>query len=493
MSEMPKITIDFLSLNFATISPMIVAIIAGLLILCIDLANKKLDKSLYIMLTVLALLIDLGFVLGFDSDTRGFFDLLLFDGVATLGQIIIIVGSIFFVLLYFNKLRFQELRYPEYFALYLFVVAGFQFMVTSDSLILIFVSLETSSMALYTMIAMHNRLTAIEAAIKYFTMGALSTAFFAFGSMVFYAQTGSVELSEISQVLTANNFSNYFITLVGACFIIAALGFKLSLFPFHLWVADVYEGSTSALAGFISVVPKIAGFIVALRFFEIFIIHDDKFIELILYVIVVLTMTIPNVIALLQNDIKRMLAYSSVSNAGFAMSAILIGTTQATESLFLYWIMFFLANLGAFSILWLKRTKDYNNGSDHTLEKYKGLIKTSPLIACLMGVFMITLAGLPPFSLFWGKLYLIGNAVNAGHIILAIIMILNSAIAAFYYLKPVVAIFLKQPDENTIQLVNMTQMIKFVAIISAIFTICAIFIVEPLLQIISFYTQISGF
>ncbi|AXX93571.1 NADH-quinone oxidoreductase subunit NuoN [Malaciobacter molluscorum LMG 25693] len=493
MSEIPKITVDFFSLNFATIAPMIIVIVAALLILCIDLANKHLDKSLYIILAILALLIDLGFVLGFDSDTRGFFDLLLFDGVATLSQVIIIISSIFFMLLYFNKLKFHELNYPEYFALYLFAVAGFQFMVTSDSLILIFVALETSSMALYTMIAMHNRLTAIEAAIKYFTMGALSTAFFAFGSMIFYAQTGSVELSEISQVLTASGFNNYTIVLVGTCFIVAALAFKLSLFPFHLWVADVYEGSTSALAGFLSVVPKIAGFIVALRFFEIFIIHNDKFIEMLLYVIVILTMTIPNVIALLQNDFKRMLAYSSISNAGFAMAAILIGTTQATQSLFLYWIMFFITNLGAFAILWLNRTKNYTENSDDNLKKYKGLIKTSPLIATLMGIFMISLAGLPPFSLFWGKLYLIGSAVNAGHLILAVVMILNSAIAAYYYLKPVVFIFLNEPENDTLKLENSTSIIKFVVITSAIFTIFSIFIIEPLLQIISYYTQISGF
>lgn len=493
MNEIPKIAIDFASLNFSTITPMIVAIVAALIILCVDLATKKLDKSLYLTLTILALIVDLGFVFGFNSDARGFFDLLLVDGVSTLAQAIIVIASIFFIILGFAKLRFQEFRYPEYFALYLFMVAGFQFMASSDSLILIFVALETSSLALYTMIAMHNRLNAIEAAIKYFTMGALTAAFFAFGSMILYAQTGSVELGQISLILTQTEFENYFVILIAATFIIAALAFKLSLFPFHLWVADVYEGSTSALAGFISVVPKIAAFVVALRFFEIFIVNNDLFIQTILYTIVILTMTIPNIIALLQNDIKRMLAYSSVSNAGFAMGAILIGTNQATQALFLYWIMFFITNLGGFTMLWLNRTKQYDKGSDHSMQKYAGLIKTSPKVAVLMALFMLTLAGLPPFALFWGKLYLIGSAVNAGFMFLAFMMIINSAIAAYYYLKPVVYMFLKQPDEPMLYLQNATPIMKYLAIFCAVITIASIFTIEPLLQIITYYTQISGF
>ncbi|WP_320035372.1 NADH-quinone oxidoreductase subunit NuoN [Halarcobacter sp.] len=493
-SVIPPVAIDFASLNFTTIVPMLMAIVGALVILCVDLVNKKLDKSLYVMLTVLFLFVDLGTLIGYSGNVRGFFDLLLVDGIAILSQAIIVFASILFILTAMNKLRFQEHRYPEYFALYLFVVAGFQFMVSSDSLILIFVGLETSSMALYTLIAMHNRKNAIEAAIKYFTMGALATAFFAFGSMIFYAVTGTVELGQISEVLTESNFENYPVILLGVVFLLGALGFKLSLVPYHTWVADVYEGSTASLAGFLSVVPKIAGFVVALRFFEIFVASGDMYVEIILYATVVLTMTIPNIIALVQTDIKRMLAYSSISNAGFAMGAILIGTTQATNALFLYWIMFFITNLGGFTMLWLNRNKDYSFASDHSLEKYSGIIKTSPFTATMMGLFFLSLAGVPPFSLFWGKMYLIGSAVNAGYIILALIMAINSAIAAYYYLKPIVYIFLKEPAEDGIKcMVNATGPVKTVIGFCAIVTILSIFLVEPLLNIISYYVQISGY
>lgn len=496
MNSIPPIAIEFASLNFPTIIPMIVAIVGALVILIIDLVNKNLDKSLYVMIAVLFLLIDLGTLIGFTSDVRGFFDLLLVDGIAILSQIIIVIASLLFVLTAMGKLRFQEYRYPEYFALYLFMVAGFQFMVSSDSLILILVGLETASMALYTIIAMHNRANALEAAIKYFTMGALSTAFFAFGSLIFYALTGTVELGKVSEVLVASEYENYPLVLLGVIFMLGALGFKLSLVPYHTWVADVYEGSTAALAGFLSIVPKMAGFVVALRFFEIFIASNDPFVEIILYITVVLTITIPNIIALLQNDINRMLAYSSISNAGFAMTAILIGTTQATQALFLYWLMFLITNLGAFSMLWINRSKDYNTfSSDHAMEKYSGLIKKEPFSALMMGLFLFSLAGIPPFALFWGKLYLIGSAVNAGYIILALIMVINSAIAGYYYLKPIVFMFLKEPNKEVEVkfLSNSTPTIKGLIGFCAVLVIFSIFLIEPLLEIISYYVQISGY
>jgi NADH-quinone oxidoreductase subunit N len=492
----PPISVDLAALNLPSLVPMLVAIIGALGILCIDLATKNLHKSLYVMLTILVLIIDLGTVIGYGGATRGFFDVMLMDGIAILSQIIIIVASALFILLALSQQRFHEYRYPEYFALFLFMIAGFQFMVASDNLILIFVGLETASMALYTLIAMHNRDKSTEAAIKYFTMGALAAAFFAFGSMIFYGLTGSVELGQISQTLVASNFDNYPLILVGIVFILGGLGFKLSLVPFHTWAPDVYEGSSSAMAGYMSIVPKIAAFIVALRFFEIFVSVDNAWVEMILYIVVITTMTLPNMVALVQTDVKRMLAYSSISHAGFVMGAILVGTSQATEGLFLYWILFTFTNLGAFAMLWINRTKnDHGFQSDHPFEKFSGLVKISPISASIMGLFMLSLAGVPPFSLFWGKMFLIGATVNGGHIILALIMALNSAIAAYYYLKLIVYMFLKAPqdDDRIDYMGNANNSLRTVIGISAIITITSIFYINPLLEMISTYVQISGF
>jgi NADH-quinone oxidoreductase subunit N len=490
------ITVDIEALNLPSLVPMLVAIVGALVILCIDLVTKNLHKSLYVMLTILIIIIDLGALIGYSGATRGFFDVMLMDGISILSQIIVLVASGLFIILALSQQRFHEYRYPEYFALFLFMIAGFQFMVASDNLILIFVGLETASMALYTLIAMHNRDKSTEAAIKYFTMGALAAGFFAFGSMIFYGLTGSVELGQISASLVASDFANYPIVLLGVVFIIGGLGFKLSLVPFHTWAPDVYEGSSSAMAGYMSIVPKIAAFVVALRFFEIFVSVDNAWVEMVLYIIVITTMTLPNMVALVQTDVKRMLAYSSVSHAGFVMGAILVGTTQATEGLFLYWILFTFTNLGAFAMLWVNRTKnDHGFQSDHPFEKFSGLIKIAPVPATIMGLFLLSLAGVPPFSLFWGKMFLIGAAVNGGYIILALIMALNSAIAAYYYLKLIVYMFLKEPraDDRIEFMGNANQPLKTVIGVSAIITITSIIYIDPLLDVISTYVQMSGF
>ncbi len=500
MLEPINISLD--SLNLGTIAPISIAIIGALGILLTDIFNKNKHKSLYVILVVLFLIFDLFTLLSFNGEPRGLFDLMFVDGIAVLSQCIIIGGSILFILLGLSKLRLQEFRYAEYFALYLFAVAGFQFMVSSDSLILIFVGLETSSLALYTLIAMHNRMVSIEAAVKYFTMGALAAAFFVFGSMIFYAITGTVELAQMAQVLSQDgflsmkNYSNYILVLVGFAFMFAAIGFKLSLFPYHVWVPDVYQGSTSALAGFISVVPKIAGFVVALRFFEIFIHANDIIIQTILYVTVILTMTIPNLIALQQKDIKRMLAYSSISNAGMAMAAIVIGTQQATNALFLYWILFTITNFGAFGMLWLNRGKEFKDyESPYTFIKFSGLAQISPFTASILALFLFALSGLPPFALFWGKMYLISSAVNSGHIALAIIMVLNSVIAAYYYLRPISYMFLRDVEQgaNPEFMQNATTPTKSIVGFAVFLTIIAVLLIDPLLNIISTLVSNSGF
>lgn len=496
------ISISLESLNLGTLAPMVIAIIGALSILLTDLFNKNKHKSLYVMLVILFLVFDLFTLLAFSGEERGMFDIMLLDGIAILSQCIIIGGSILFIFFGLSKLRFQDFRHAEYFALYLFMVAGFQFMVSSDSLILIFVGLETASLALYTMIAMHNRMVSIEAAVKYFTMGALAAAFFVFGSMIFYALTGSLELAQISQVLSEQNylsnenFSNYVMMLVGFVFMFAALGFKLSLFPFHTWVPDVYQGSTSALAGFMSVIPKMAGFVVALRFFDVFVHSGDEIVHFMLYITVILTMTIPNLIALQQTDIKRMLAYSSVSNAGMAMAAILIGTTQATNALFLYWILFTITNFGAFGMLWLNRGKEYADyNSPYSFKKYSGLAQISPFTASILAMFLFALTGLPPFALFWGKMYLVASAVNAGEIALAVMIVLNSAIAAYYYLRPVSYMFLRDPEEatNTKFMQNASTPMKSVVGLAVFLAVTSIFFIEPLLNVISYYVGNSGF
>jgi NADH-quinone oxidoreductase subunit N len=487
-----------------TLAPMLIPIIGALLIIVIDLFKSEQDKTLYVMLSLLILGVD--FVALVDSaglfldngTITGVFDMMLIDGLAILSQFIIVGASMLFIPLALTHKRFHEFSYPEFFALFLFMIAGFQFMVATDNLILIFVGLETASLALYTLIAMHNRDKSFEAAVKYFTMGALAAGFFSFGSMVFYALTGSVEINQIAAVLEANNYADIGFVLVGVVFLLASFGFKLSMVPFHTWTPDVYEGSSAALAGYMSIVPKIAAFIVAMRLFE-FLIHSGVvWLEVILYMGVVMTMTMANIWALVQTDVKRMLAYSSISHAGFVMAAILIGTTQSNSALFLYWILFSFTNLGSFSMLWISRQKNLpaHQQSDHSYDKFAGMVKTSPVAASIMALFMLSLAGLPPFALFWGKLYMLSAAVSSGYTVLALIMALNSAIAGYYYLKLIVYMFMKDPvveNNGHVYSANATLPLKTIIGFAAIGTIFAFIAVNQLLEFVTLFVYNSGY
>ena len=491
------ISVSLSSLHLSTLMPMIIVILGGLGILCIDLINKNLSKSLYVMLSILVLVIDLGVVLGYSGPNRGMFGMILSDGIATLGQIIILVASMLFIPLALTSKRFHEYSHPEFFALFLFMTAGFQFMVATDNLMLIFIGLETASLSLYTIIALHNLEKSFEAAIKYFTMGALAAGFFVFAAMLLYAVTGSVELHNIAKVVAAGSFATQLGLLGAVAFMFAALGFKLSFIPFHTWVPDVYEGASAATAGYISIVPKIAGLIVALRFFDIFITAGNEWVYNVLYVIIIVTMTFSNIMALVQESVKRMLAYSSISHAGFVMTAVLVDTTAAHNALFLYWIMFTFTNLGAFAMLWISRYKksEFSAKYDHPYKKFAGMVTIKPIAATIMAIFMLSLAGVPPFALFWGKLYLLGAIINSGNTFLAILMVLNSAIAAYYYLKLVVFMFLKEPDKkaNIAYMKNASTALKTIVGFSAAVTILAIFTIEPFLEMISSYVVASGF
>ena len=498
------VNVSLESLNLMTLAPMLIPIIGALLILVIDLFKSNLDKTLYVGISLLFLimdfvaLVDASGVFMQDGTVMGVFDVMLIDGLAILSQFIIVAVSMLFIPLALTHKRFHEFSYPEFFALFLFMISGFQFMVASDNLILIFVGLETASLALYTLIALHNRDKSFEAAVKYFTMGALAAGFYSFGAMIFYALTGSVELNQIASVLESNGYVDIGYVLVAATFMLASFGFKLSIVPFHTWTPDVYEGSSAAMAGYMSIVPKLAAFIVAMRIFE-FLVHSNiVWLEIVLYTFVVITMTAANMWALVQNDVKRMLAYSSISHAGFVMAAILIGTTQANSALFMYWVLFSFTNLGSFTMLWISRQKHLpeHQRSDHSFDKFAGMIKTSPMAAIIMALFMLSLAGIPPFALFWGKLYMISAAVTGGYTLLALIMALNSAIAGYYYVKLIVYMFMKEPvvgNDGNVYVTNATLALKSIIGFAAVGTIFAFLAVNPLLEFITAFVYNSGY
>ncbi len=492
------ISIDLASLNMMTLVPMLISVGGALLILIIDLIKENLHKSLYVMLSILILFVDFGAVLSLNINQRGLFDLIYVDGIAVVAQLIILIGSMLFIPLALTEKKFHEYSYPEFFALFLFMVAGFQFMVATDNLILIFVGLETASLALYTLIAMHNTNGSIEAAVKYFTMGAMAAGFFAIGAAAVYALTGSVELFDVAKYLQAqmDNPAIMVPLIGGAMLILVTIAFKVSLIPFHMWTPDVYEGSSAPMAGYMSIIPKLAMMVVAMRFLGMYVDMGIEPIRNMIIILAVVTMTLANMMAIVQEDVKRMLAYSSISHAGFVMAALALGTTKGNSSIFLYYGLFLFTNLGAFAMLWISRHKKqrYHHRFHHPYEKFSGLVHTSPIGAVIMAIFMLSLTGVPPFSLFWGKMYVISATVDAGYYWLAIVMGLNSAIAAYYYLKLIVYMFLKPPVAGVEAIAaNRSRPLVVIVGIAVTVTIFSAFLMQPMVSYITYMVSASGF
>ena len=586
-------------LNLASIAPM--AILGGfaLLMLAVSLFARTLSYKFYAVITILALALGFGLVFGYNSGIRGLFDVMLVDGIATLSMLIMLAGSIFFIFLSLGARSAHEYHTAEFFVLFLFVLVGYEFMVASENLMMILVGLETGSLALYTLIALHNRARSVEAALKYFIMGALGSGFFAFGAAMFFLSTGSMEISNIAQIAKSSNLQTNVLLFAACSFMIVSIGFKLSLIPFHTWTPDVYEGASSAMAGFLSVVPKIAGFVVAIRLFEALQSIGVQWLNIVLYAVAVLTMSLANLMALVQRDVKRMLAFSSVSHAGFVLCAIVIGSTQANAALFTYWILYAVANLGAFAFIWCVRqrrarslnlkfkaqspalnlnangessisnaksafsqnhevsstgklnlgasgqdsayaewsvkvseqnskasrpnlkaiepgaeatlfgTKTCEPGAEicaqsskftarfeHPFEKFDGLIRTHPLFALCAAIFMLSLAGIPPFSVFWGKMYLLSAAVNSGYFALAVIMAVNSALALYYYLRLIVRMFLHEPREDAeldSSLGAVSVQIKFAVVLASVACVLAPFLVKFLTGAVNNFVFLSGY
>ena len=264
---MTPINIDFAALNLSSLTPIFITLFGALFLLVLDLI-KPFNKSFNTLFSMTVTITALFALLNMSVGQKGYFGLLTFDSLTLLSQIIILIASTIFIPLGLTSKRFHEFEMPEFYSLFLFVVAGFQIMVSTTNFALIFVGLETSSLALYTLIAMHNRDRSVEGAIKYFTMGSLAAGFFAFGIALFYLASGSLDITIGLSNIDSGGYMNYSALLLGLAFILAAFAFKLSIVPLHTWTPDVYEGASAPLAGYMSIVPKMAGLVIMIRLFE---------------------------------------------------------------------------------------------------------------------------------------------------------------------------------------------------------------------------------
>jgi len=373
--------------------------------------------------------------------------MLVFDGYSNLFKLLFYINLILTILISIRYMKIEGTSIGEYYSLLFFATSGMMIMAGAVDLIVLYLGLELMALSTYILAGIVRRdARSQEAALKYFFLGAFSSAFLIYGITIIYGLTGTTNLKEIaSSIHNLNLIQNPIITL-GVIFFIIAFGFKVALVPFHMWAPDVYEGAPTSITSFMSVGPKAAGFAVMGRVFLIA--FDDLYIEWssILVPLAILTMAVGSILALSQKNIKRMLAYSSIAHAGYAMLGVITGSQEGITSTLNYLIIYGFMNIGAFSIVILLRQGD-NIGEN--LEDYTGLAKTHPLISTLMLIFMFSLTGIPPTAGFMAKFYVFMEAIYAGYIQLVIIAVIFSVVSAFFYLRVVIYMFMKEPRGET--------------------------------------------
>ncbi len=339
-----------------------------------------------------------------------------------------------------------RVEYGEYFSLLLFSCVGMMFMAAGTDLITIFLGLETMSIAIYILAAFVKKdVRGNEAALKYLLLGAFSTGFLLFGIALIFGAAGSTNLVAICRSLKTTAAMTEPMLLFGMGFLIVGFGFKIASVPFHMWTPDVYEGAPTVVTAFMSVGVKAAAFASFLRVFVYALPAVHPHWTAIVSVLAVLTMTVGNLAALLQENIKRMLAYSSIAHAGYLMIG-LVAADMGRYSILYYLMAYAFMNIGVFIVVILYGRKIEDNLN---IKDYAGMGYRYPVLGAAMTIFMFSLAGIPPTAGFVGKFYLFAAAIKSGFVGLAIIGVLNSVLSVYYYLRVTVMIYMKEPTEET--------------------------------------------
>jgi len=343
-----------------------------------------------------------------------------------------------------DYLRDRGIFKGEFYVLGLFAALGMMILVSAHNFLTVYLGLELLSLSLYAMVAMQrDSILASEAAMKYFVLGAIASGMLLYGISIIYGLTGTLDLGEVAVKITA--LDQGVLLAFGLVFMIVGIAFKLGAVPFHMWVPDVYHGAPTAVTLFIGSAPKIAAFAMLMRLLVDGLIGLHAQWEGILIILAVLSMGIGNLLAIAQGNIKRMLAYSTISHVGFLILGALTGTQSGFASSMFYTLVYVLMSLGGFGMVMLLSRKGFEA---ENLDDYKGLNTRSPWYAFMMLILMFSMAGVPPFLGFWAKLVVLQEVIAADMMWLAIVGVVFSVIGAFYYLRIVKLMYFDQPEDT---------------------------------------------
>lgn len=402
---------------------------------------------------------------GWGNHIESFGGSVVLDNFATFFKITFLVAAGLAVLISDRYMEREECNHGELYPLILFTVVGMMLMASGTDLMTIFLGLEVMSVSLYVL-AGFNRANkkSNEAGLKYFLLGAFSTGFLLYGMALIYGATGTTRLSKIASVVGQMTLPSANMMLVaGMLLMMTGFAFKIAAAPFHMWTPDVYEGAPTPMTAFMSAGPKAAGFAALMRLFLVALPTLQVEWSQLLWVLAVLTMTVGNITALRQDNIKRILAYSSIAHAGYALVGFAAGNGTGMAGILFYMLSYAFMNIGAFAIVILVSKKGDTNGN---VADFAGLGFKHPLLALAMTLFLFSLAGVPPAAGFIGKFYLFSGAIQKGYIWLAVIGVLNSAASVYYYLRIMVYMYFKESTEE-FEWVKVTVPVALALVIAA--------------------------
>ncbi len=456
------------SAEYARILPEIILTLAATLIMFLEAVMKGDRKPALGFLAMAALAVSFLAAHGTDPGPA-FQGMLLVDGFANFFRMLVIAAGFFVLLGSFDFLNRENHQTGEYYALVLFSIVGQCIMVDSNELMMIFIGLEISSIASYILAGyLRDDPRNNESALKYFLLGSFATAFLLYGVAWVYGATGSTNLAQIHTALLSKVGDSASLVGVAAALIFVGLAFKISAAPFQGWAPDVYQGASAPVSGFLTAGPKAAAFAVMIRVFvDSFSSISERWLPVV-WVCALATMLVGNLAAILQSNIKRMLAYSSIAHAGYVLVAVAANSGDGSAAAMFYLAGYAFTNIGAFAVVSYYARKGEKYVS---IDDFAGLAQRQPGIAAMMTIFLLSLIGVPLTGGFFGKFYIFKAALDSNLVWLTVLGLINSAIAAYYYLRILVVMYMKEPGEAADSAPSASPMLQLAIYGSAVITL----------------------
>jgi NADH-quinone oxidoreductase subunit N len=428
--------------DLAVLLPELVLIAASLVLLVTARRVERASVAASVAIAAAGAAACFVYILSREGSRMAFGGTVASDGYAVFFKILFAVNLALVSLLSGRHVDAERVRPAEYYALLLLATTGMMLTASATEFLVIYLGLELMSLSAYVLVGItRDKPASNEAALKYFLLGSFASVLLLYGISLAYAVTGATDFATIASVVSSRSGERSFLLMMAVALVVAGLAFKIAAVPFHAWAPDAYEGAGAPVAGFLAAGSKAAGLAALGRVCMVAFVSEQQIWSDIMIVLAALSMAGGSLLALAQTSMKRLFAYSSVAHAGYALLGLLSGTAEGTSATMTYAFVYAFMTLGAFGIVIGLGERG------ERLEGYRGMAATSPWIAWLMFLFLLSLTGIPPTAGFIAKFGVILSAVRAGHIVLAVLAVLCSAVSAFFYLRVAVLMFMSDPRE----------------------------------------------